>query len=707
MITAPKKENGEDHLLSCLVFMTEFFGRTKSSQSLLAGLPVTRSGISLTVFTKAAARAGFKVRLVERTIQEVPDEVMPVIGFFESGLPTILLKKDAGRVHIIDPVSRSQREEQASELSAKLSKNLIYIKPEPQEERTDDDYRTHWFWGAVFQSRSIYVQVLIASILINIFALTSPVFIMNFYNRVLPNDAIETGWVLAIGAASIFVFDFVIKILRGYFIDTAGRRADVIVAQKLYDKVLDMRLGVRKGSVGGFANNMREFDALREFFNSATMTGLVDFPFSLFFIFAIWMIAGIKIALLLLSLYILVMIAGYLFQMPVSNKVRHALKTNEQKHGLLVETIASIETIRGVAGEGMLRDRYAHYVGKSAEAGQASRFYSGISVNFSAFIQQLSGVLIVLLGMYLIKDKEMSVGALMACVLLSSRAIAPVGALATLVNKYHQSRAAYRMLDSIMRLPVERPQNRQFLHRPLLKGNFQVNSVDFSYPDTHRSTLQNVSFSVSPGEKVAIVGQIGSGKSTVVKLLVNFYEPDQGTILVDGTDMRQIDPADLRRNIAYMGQDVTLMSGTVRDNIIMGRPQASDEAVLRAAELAGVHDFIRKHPMGYDALLGERGEGLSSGQRQAVALARTLLMETPILILDEPTNAMDSGTEEKVLRNLDPIIGDKTVIFVTHKPALLRFVSRLIVMDGGRVVLDGPRDQVLQTLASGKVAAVK
>jgi ATP-binding cassette subfamily C protein LapB len=427
----------------------------------------------------------------------------------------------------------------------------------------------------------------------------------------------------------------------------------------------------------------------------------------LLFIAAIWMIAGPEVALTLLALYAVVLAVGYLMQIPVQRKVLQAMKTGEQKHGLLVETIGAIETIRGVAGEGALRANYGHYVGKSAEAGQESRFYSGVSVHFSGFIQQLSGVVIVLIGMYLIEAREMSMGALMACVLLSSRAIAPIGMVASLVNKYHHARSAYRNLDRVMRLPVERPRDRKFLHRPSIAGNFALRGVEFAYPGTHRAVLQNVNLQIAAGEKVAIVGRIGSGKSTLVKLMIGFFEPARGTILADETDMRQIDPADLRRSVGYMGQDTSLLSGTVRGNIVMGRPQATDAEVLRAAELAGVHDFMRRHPAGYDAPVGERGEGLSGGQRQAVALARTLLMDTPVLILDEPTNAMDAGTEEKVLRNLEAFARDKTLVIVTHKPALLRLVTRVIVMDQGQVVMDGPRDHVWQALAGGRVAAAQ
>lgn len=704
-----KSQAQKDFLLESLVFITGHFGHTRSAPALLAGLPVGKSGLTPQLFCQAADRAGFKARIIKRAIDQIPDEVMPAIAVAKDASALILLRRgEKGQYRVLDPVSRAEKDAGIKELEKDYSGYVIFIKPDYQEgEAEAGALENHWFWSNILENRGIYARVMLSALLINLFALTGPIFTMNFYDRVLPNNAVETGWVLAIGAGSIYIFDFIIRTLRGYFIDVAGRRSDVILAQKLFNQVLDMRLGTHSGSIGAFANNLREFDSLREFFNSATLTGLVDFPFSLLFIAVIWMIGGAGMALLLVAFYVVVMIVGYLMQLPVHKKVFQAMKTGEQKHGLLVETLGNLEMIKGVGGEGMIRANYAHYVAKSAEAGQQSRFYSGMSVNFSSFIQQMSGVVVVLVGMYMISDKELTIGSLMACVILSSRAIMPIGQIAGLVNKYHQAKSSYRNLDGVMRQPVERPRDKKFLHRPVLKGDIQFRDVSFSYPKTQHPVLQGISVNIKAGEKVAIVGRIGSGKSTMVKLMVSFFEPVQGSILIDDTDMRQIDPADLRRNIAYMGQDTALMSGTIRENIVMGKPRATDAEVLKIAEMTGVHDFVRKHPMGYDAPVGERGDGLSGGQRQSVALARTLLMDTPVLILDEPTNAMDSGTEDKILRNLEVLLKDKTFVLVTHKPALLKLVNRLIVMDGGKVMMDGPRDTVLQALASGQVSAAQ
>ena len=702
-------EARQDTFLEALVFITGFFGHTRSAPALQTGLPVGREGLTPKLFCQAADRAGFKAKITKRSLESVPAEVMPTVIITKDKKALVLLQRSGkDQYRILEPVSKQEKTLSLKEASNNYSGYSVYIKPNFQADGTGmEALKDHWFWSTILESKSIYTKVALGSLFVNLFALVSPIFTMNFYDRVLPNSALETGWVLVIGAASIYVFDLIIRTLRAYFIDIAGRRSDVILAQRLFNQVLDMRLGTRSGSIGAFANNLREFDSLREFFTSATMTGFVDFPFSLLFVAAIWMIAGFEYAALLLFFYLVVVVVGFVAQLPVRRKVKQAMVTGEQKHGLLVETLANLEMIKGVSGEGHIRASYAHYVAKSAEAGQESRFYSGLSVNFSVFIQQLAGVIVVLCGMYSVQEKHLTIGALMATVMLSSRAIAPIGALAGLVNRYHQAKSAFRNLDNVMRHPVERPRDKKFLHRPVLKGHYQFRDMAFTYPRTANPVVQGVNLTINPGEKVAIAGRIGSGKSTLVKLMLDYFVPTNGSILIDETDMRQIDPADLRRNVAYMGQDTALMSGTLRDNIVMGHPHATDEEVLRISELTGVHDFVRRHPMGYDLPVGERGEGLSGGQRQSVALARTLIMDTPVLILDEPTNAMDSGTEDAILRNLEQFIKDKTFILVTHKPALLKLVDRLIVMDNGRVVMDGPRDAVLQALASGKVTVPK
>ena len=702
-----KDAQSVDPLLSCLVFLTGHYGHAKSAQAITAGLAYDEKNMGPNLFCEAAEKIGLRAKIVYRDkIKKISAPVLPVVLTLKNAQACVLLKisADEHSALIWSPETGSERTVKLTELKQAYTGYVIYVHPRPEFINPDaphaQDANRHWFWGPMWEVRDIYWKVGFAAILINLFALTSPIFMMNIYNRVLPNHAMETGWVLAIGAMTVFIFDFIMKTLRGYFIDLAGRRVDVIAARRIFDQVINMKLSGRPKSAGAFANMLRDFDSVRDFSTSATMTGLIDLPFAILFLLVIWLLGG-GVAFMLAGLIILVVIAGYALQVPLRNYVRKASKSAEVKHGLLVETISGLETIKAIGADGRLRARYGDQVAENALYSQGSRFVSALGGNIAALVQQLSSIIIVLIGMYMVKDGTMSVGALIACVMLGGRAIAPIGQVANLMSRYHGAQSAMKTIDGIMAKPVERPMNARFLHRPDLKGKITFKTVSFSYPDSQRKSLENISFTLEPGEKVGIIGRIGSGKSTIARMIMGLYDPQDGTMLLDDTDYRQIDPADLRRNVAYIAQDVVLFSGTVRDNITASVPHATEEEILEAAKLAGVHDFISRHPMGYDAPVGERGEGLSGGQRQAIALARAMLLKPSVFVCDEPTNAMDVQAEQAFTNHIVRYSKDKTLVLITHRPQLLPIVNRLILMDQGRVVADGPRDKVLELISRG------
>lgn len=696
-----------DPLLECLVFLTSHFGRAKSAEALVAGLAYDARGMGPNLFREAAERLGLKTEITRRpNIKSIPTSVLPAVVVLNDDQAFVLLSVRGKKAQVFNPDTKATMEIVLEDLQKDYSGYSIFIHPRseftnPETVHLEDTDR-HWFWGVVDQNKKIYLMAGLGAVFINIFALASPIFIMNVYDRVIPNNATETGWALAIGALTVFVFDLIMRTLRAHLIDLAGRRIDVIAARRIYDQVLNMRLSGRPKSSGAFASMLRDFDAVREFFTSATITGLVDLPFSLFFLFVIYQIGG-GIALILATLIFIVVIVGFLIQMKLKGSVRKAVQSSETKHGLLVETIHGLETIKAVGADGRFRARYTEYVGDNAAQGQESRFWSGLGVNIATFLQQSASIIVVLAGMYLVQDGALTIGGLIACVILGGRAIAPIGQIANLMTRYHQAGGALKTLNKIMSQPVERPAHKQFLHRPDLKGGITFEKVSFSYPNIDRKVLEDVSFKIQPGERVGIIGRIGSGKSTIARLMMGLYEPDEGTILVDETDCRQVDPADLRRNMAYIAQDVILFSGSVRDNIAASVPQASEEAVLEAAKLSGVHDFISRHPMGYDAPVGERGDGLSGGQRQAIALARAMLLQPNVMVCDEPTNAMDTQAEEAFRRYIEGQIKGRTLVLITHKTPMLSLVDRLILLDQGKVIIDGPRDKVIEALQAGKV----
>ena len=701
-----------DPLLDCLVFLTAHYGHAKSARAITAGLPYDSKNMGPNLFCEAADRLGLKSRVVKReNLEKILQPVLPAVLILNNEQAAVLLAINKKNAKIWSPETQQERVVPLGELKKSYTGYTIYVHTklefvDPEGIKKEQRDENHWFWDVFFSMRGIYMRVAIAAIFINFFGLTSPIFIMLVYNRVIPNNAIETGWTLAIGALTFFFFDFIMRSLRGYFIDYAGRKIDVIAARRVYDQVLNMKLAGRPRSSGSFANMLKDFDAVRDFMTSATLTAFVDLPFTFFFLLVIWFLGG-PIAFMLVGMIMVVLAAGIVLQLPLKHYVKKATKSSEAKHGLLVETIHGLETIKAIGADGRMRSRYSSYVAENAGYSQKSRFYSALGVNIATFLQQSASIVIVLLGMYMIQDSELKFGALIACVMLGSRAIAPIGQLANLLSRYHNARSALETIDGIMAKDVERPSDVKFLHRPTLNGKITFRDVSFSYPGTDRDILKDVNFTIEPGEKVGLIGRIGSGKSTIARLIMGLYDPKEGTMLIDDTDYRQIDPADLRRNVAYIAQDVMLFSGTVKDNITASVPHATEEQILEVARDSGVHDFISRHPMGYDAQVGERGEGLSGGQRQCVALARAMLLKPGVFVCDEPTNAMDVQAETAFTKHIAEHSKDKTLILITHRQHLLGLVDRLILIDQGKVLLDGPRDDVLKAIAEGRVEVPK
>ena len=699
-----------DPLLGCLVLLGQLLERPTSPQALTAGLPLADGRLTPQLALRAAERAGLSARWIRQSLDRISELTLPCVLLLEDRSACVLVRLLPGeRALVAVPESGGGAiEVPLADVAEQYTGHALFARPrlrfDRRAEQVEGGQARSWFWGTLAQAWPVYAEVLLAAVLINLFALASPLFIMNVYDRVVPNHAIETLWVLAAGVITVFVFDFVLRNLRAYFVDSAGRIADLKLASRIFEQVMGIRMAVRPASAGAFANNLREFESLRDFFTSATVVTLVDLPFVFLFIAIVWWLGG-PIALVPAIAVPLVIGCGLLLQVPLNRIVRRTFQEAAQKHGVLVESIGGLETIKSVGAEGRMQRNWEQFVGATAASGARARLLAGLGVNMSLLAQNLVTVGVVIFGVYRIADGLMTVGALVACTIITGRAMAPLAQVAGILTRYHQARAAYDALDKVMALAVERPAQARFLHRPQLHGELAFKEVTFAYPGQKQPALDRVSFVIRPGERVGLVGRIGSGKTTIEKLVLGLYEPDQGAVLIDGTDLRQIDPADLRRNIGCVLQDVCLFHGTIRDNISLGAPFADDQAVLRAARIAGVEDFVARHPLGFDLNVGERGERLSGGQRQAVAVARALLLDPAILVLDEPSSAMDNGAEGRLKQRLEEILPGKTLLLVTHRASLLSLVERLIVLDGGRVVADGPRHDVLKALAAGRIRA--
>lgn len=698
-----------DPLAGALACVARMLGEPISVEALLAGLPLADGRLTPNLVARAAERAHLAAQVRACRLDDIPAMALPAILLLEGREACVLIERKGDEARIV-PVGDGdvERSVPLADLGARYAGHAVIVgrrigfKAGTASERIGETH--HWFWGALQQSWRIYAEVAVAAVLINVLAIASPLFVMNVYDRVVPNKAFDTLWALAIGIGVVYLFDLLLKALRGYFVDVAGRRADVAMSSALFARVMDLRLDQPRQPVGALANNLREFESLREFFTSATLTSIIDLPFVLLFILVIWLVGGWPLALVTLAGIPIVLALGFALQAPLRDRIRRVFAASEAKHAALIETLGAIEQVKTLGAASHLQRKWEGMVEYVARESLVTRLLSALAVHFTGFVQLVTALATIIVGVYLIADNQLTMGALIACNIIAGRAMAPLAQVAALLTRYHQSMSALNALNKIMEAPVERPAEKTFISRPRLSGSFQFRDVTFRYPGQEVAALNRVSLNVKAGDRVGIIGRVGSGKSTLAKLLVGLYSPGEGAILADGVDMRQIDPADLRRNIGYLPQNMVLFAGTVRDNLLIGAPHADDAAILRAARIAGLDEHVNRHPKGFDMPVGERGEGLSGGQRQAVALARALLLDPPVLLLDEPTHATDQAGEERLKQRLLSELVDRTIIVVTHRESLLTLVSHLVVMDGGQVVAAGPKDAVLKALAEGRVS---
>ncbi|MGD8515106.1 MAG: type I secretion system permease/ATPase [Thioalkalispiraceae bacterium] len=698
-----------DPLLSALVLLTKMQNKPFSAQALKAGLPLVNNRFTPELFVRAAARAGMSAQIVKRPLTKITELVLPAVLLLDNEQACILLEIDAAenRARILEPeTGKGEKQLGLEDLDRHYLGYAIFVRPEyqfgEQGGEVEYDRSQHWFWGTLSRSWRIYRDVLVASFLINMFALATPLFIMNVYDRVVPNNAFETLWVLAIGVIIIYGFDLIMRALRGYFIDVAGKKSDVTLSAMIFEKVMGLRMADRPHSVGAFANHLGEFESVRNFITSTTVLTLVDLPFIVLFLIVIGYIGGWAVIVPLACIPVLILYA-LLIQPSLHKAIDKTVHASAQKNAMLIESLVAAETVKTLAAESPLQRKWEQVASYIAKWGMRSRLLSSSAVNLAVFLQHLAMAGVILVGVYMISSGDMSMGGLIACVILTGRAMAPMAMVVNLATHFNQALTGLKNLDRIMKMPVEREDQHAFVHRSKLGGAIKFQNVSFKYPRQLTAALDNVSFRIDQGERVAIIGRTGSGKTTIEKLILGLYQPTSGAVYVDGIDVRQIDPADLRHNIGYVPQDVVLFSGSVRDNIVFGAPHADDDAVLRAADLAGVSEFVNQHPSGFDLSVGERGNELSGGQRQSVVVARSLLFDPPIMLMDEPTNSMDNSTEERLKKKLEPVLKDKTVLLVSHRASLLDLVDRIIIIDHGRIIADGPKEKVREALRQGKL----
>ncbi|MGI2879173.1 type I secretion system permease/ATPase [Vibrio furnissii] len=702
----------QDTLLNSLIYVSRYYGLANSPEALVNGLPLSDGKLTPFLFPRAAERAGLVAKENRAELSAIPHLVFPVVLLLKSGEACVLssineekqeaeiVTAESGMVPVAYPLA---------ELAERYIGRYFMVKKQFRyDERSPEVLKTrhgHWFWGTIWQSKRIYRDVLIASILINLFAIAAPMFTRLVYDKVVPNLAFETLWVLASGVFIIFLFDLTLKLLRNYFIDVAGKKSDILISSKLFAKVMGIRMESRPPSVGAFARHLQEFESIREFFTSATIASLIDLPFALLFLTLIWLMAG-NLVLVPVAGVVILIAYSLLIQAPLRRAIEEGSRLASQKYANLIESLAGLETLKLFGAQSQFQYRWEEAVAHMANWNIKSRRITDGIQNTAGFVQQASNVSMIILGVYLIAEGELTMGGLIAATMLSGRAIGPLVQLSLLSTRYNQAKSSLTIIEQVMSMPDEQEEGKRYIHRPMIQGKIELDKVTFHYPNSPVASIRDLSVTINPGEKVAIIGRIGSGKTTLERLIMGLYQPTEGHVRIDDTDIKQLHHIDVRRNIGCVPQESVLFYGTIRDNITLGRPLADDRDVMDAANRAGVTVFTQQDPAGLERQVGEGGLLLSGGQRQAVAIARALLGRPPVLLMDEPTSAMDNRSEMQIKHQLSQLTSSETLVLITHKTTMLDVVDRVIVMEKGCIIADGPKEMVLSDLRHGKVRAV-
>ena len=690
-----------DPLTDALLYLAAHHGRAMSRQALLTGLPITDARLTASLFERAAKQAGLEVQAIKRPIAEIPSLVLPAVLMMRDGSTRILLENHSQPrdAKVIDPSADTH---EARPLGDDFANYLGYaflarptVAASARTAAAGPLPRAHWFWSVVKAFWSNYSHVAIAALIINTLALAYPLFIMNVYDRVVPNGAIPSLVALSIGLAIAVAFDFLLRTVRSRIIDMTGKTIDVALSAKIFEHVLSIKMAQRPTSVGILANQLRDFESVREFFTSGTVISATDLLFAVLFVAVLYIIAG-PLALIPLVMLPAMLGIGFLIQRPLDRAMKKLQAESAARHGVLVESLSGIETVRANGAKSRMQTLWERSVAATARTGEDVHFWSSLALTSANTAQQLTNLLMVVVGVFMILDGKLSVGALVAATMLAGRVLAPIAGIATVITRGTQTIVSLRAIDRVMTLERERPPERTYVARQIEQGQVTFDKVTFRYPNASENALEKISFKIGAGERVGIIGRVGSGKTTVGRLLTSFYDPAEGSILIDGVDIRQYDPADLRAGIGFALQDTDLFYGKLRDNIALGKPHADDAEIIAAARLAGVEAFIAGHPLGYEMPIAEGGRSLSGGQKQAIGLARVLIRGPKVLFLDEPTAHFDVRSEADFIARLKALASrDMTIIVSTHRHSLLSLVDRLLLFDKGRLIADGPRDKVI------------
>ena len=690
-----------DPVLECLSYLARESDRPSSPVLLRAGLALSEEGkLPFHQVEPALDQVGMRGDPVRRKLKGWPSAKLPAILELTDDRAVVLLETRGNDALVFAPGVAEPTWVPLDRLGEAFTGHAVVVEPDPSKEREnerpwDKARRTHWFWSEVHKARREFWPILLAAFIINMLALAMPLFTMNVYDRVIPNKAAATLWVLALGVGLALVFDFVLRIARAQLVDEIGRKLDARLAQKLFEKVMNLPMASRQGSTGALARRVSEYELVRDFFASTTVVLAVDVVFLFLFMVLIAVLAGWLVIVPLVGIA-LMLAAGISLQRSMGKAAVDAQADASLQHSVLVESIAGAETVKAARAEGQLLGRWRRYSSMSAATQERMRKLTSVAINLAGICQQLISIGLLIGGFYQFNEGNMTMGAIIAIIMLAGRSVQPIGQLAFLITRGRQAMATLDSLQRMMESEDERQAGLRSIMPEVRAGHLELKDVTFRYPEAAKDSLSDLNLVVRPGERIGIIGRVASGKSTLGRVLCGLYAPSAGTYTVDGLDSRQYHPHQLRESLRFVGQDAELFSGSVRDNLMLGAAQANDAQLVDAVVRSGADIFLSRDAAGFDLQVGERGGRLSGGQRALLVLARALVNPSKLLFLDEPTGAMDTQTELYFIEHLKTALTkDQTLIVATHRHNMLSIVDRLLVIDGGRIIADGPRDQVL------------
>ncbi|MCO8103584.1 type I secretion system permease/ATPase [Acinetobacter indicus] len=653
-----------------------------------------------------ARQVGLSLRKTNFSAEVINPWRLPVLVEFQDGQVGVIDKVDAeGNLSIQFSGDQGLSQMLASDTLAEHVRHVYILRPEKSvpDARVDEyvkPYEDNWFWSIVLRDWKRYIDVMFASLMANILALATILFSMNVYDRVIPAQSVPTLWVLAGGVLIAAIFEFSLRVARIYLSDIIGKRADLRISDRVYGHALRIKNSERSKSTGTFISQIRELEGVRELVTSTTISAIADLPFFLLFLGVFWVIGG-NLFWVMLIVVPLMIIPGILAQKPLAKLANEGMREGAIRNAMLVESVQGIEDIKLLRAEARFQNQWNHMNEVSADIAMRQRKIVGVMTAWTQKIQGLTFAIVVLVGCFAVMDGEMTTGALVACSILSSRMLAPISQIAGVLGRLQQAKVAKQGLDELMKKPVDQPEHSHLIHRPVLNGHYELSGVSFKYgEDDPKPTLMVPKLEIKAGEKIAILGRNGAGKSTLLQLFSGMQTPNQGKIKLDGVELGLIDPADVRRDMGLLNQNAHLFFGTVRENLTLGAPLANDDDILQALRITGALAFVQEKKEGLDHLILEGGVGFSGGQKQALLLARLLLRQPNILLLDEPTAAIDDVSEKQLIDHLKMWLGHRTLVVATHRRAVLELVDRIIVVNDGKIVMDGPRDQILNQSAS-------